>query len=112
MLGAHQIERFLIGEDVAAGLARIARLAVEPVEEEQHRHLHRRCDIPYTACADAIGSGLVLLDLLVRDANTVAKLLRGHSQQRTALAYPLPDTNIYCVLHLSVVPVSPVIGPS
>ncbi len=43
------------------------------------------------------------------DANTVAKLLHGHSQQRTALAYPLPDKNIYWVLHLSAILAPPVV---
>ena len=39
--------------------------------------------------------GLDFHNLLDRDANTVTKLLQGHSHRPTALANPLPDVNIY-----------------
>jgi len=79
--------------------ARIGYLAVEPLEEERYRHLHRRRDVPNEAGVDTVRPGLVFPDLLELDANTVAKLPLGHSQRPAAMADPPPNMNIYWMSH-------------
>ncbi len=95
VIGAHQFVCFLVGEDIAAGLAGVGRLAVETLEKERDRYIERRRDILHAAGAYPVRPGLVFVDLLKLDADPIAKLLLSHSRQATALAYPLPDMNIY-----------------
>jgi len=95
IVGANQLVRFLVGEHVTLRIASIRGSAFETLEEERHRNFQRGRDVPDAAGADAIRSGLVLLDLLKLDTDAVAKLQLGHPQHPTALTDPLSNMYVY-----------------
>lgn len=85
VVGAHQLLRFPVGQDIPASLAVFRRLAVQPLEEEGDRHLKRDGNGPETAGAYAVRSRLVFLQLLELDADQIGEPL-AFSRVREAAA--------------------------
>ena len=101
VIGAHQRQRFLVGEDVASDLAhRRLGLAGEPLEEERDRYVERVGDIPQTRGGDAVHAGLVFLNLLELDANLVGQLLLRHADQPAPMTDAFAHVDIDRMFHV------------
>src|SRR5690606_1008111 len=71
-------------------------------EEEGHRHTERFGDVPQTRGTDPVHAGLVLLDLLELDADTLGELLLRHTHHPAAMTDALADVDVHWMLHHSL----------
>jgi hypothetical protein len=74
----------------------------EPFEEEAHRHVQRVGDVPQPRRADPVHPGLVFLDLLELDPDSIGELLLGHSDHPATVTDPLADMLINRVFHANL----------
>jgi len=83
----------VIGQNIlATGLARFH--VIGEAEEEFDRLIGRQRNLMQTPGADAIGSVLILLDLLVRHTDHFAELLLAHLGDPTRKTHPLADETV------------------
>ena len=70
----------------------------QAVEEEGYRNLEDIRKLLHPACPDAIGSGFVLLNLLISDSNRLAERLLAHVQHQPARAHTTTNMFVYWIL--------------
>ena len=73
IIGANQLQRLLVGQNVARDLIG-QRAFMKALEEEADGDIHRAGDVPQPGRRDPVHPGLVFLDLLPADAELYAQL--------------------------------------